>query len=127
MSAVRRRSGALRRGPNWRRSDVMNDMMFPEANVKRDPADVELVRQVTLQQLSEWLLQLMDGLPEHSLKRVRDLNSLKTGLSPIFREMRDGDTVWLCRSRLIGPLHGHQGVALVRDKRPIVYIRALNF
>jgi hypothetical protein len=103
------------------------DDFFPAANVRRDPTDIELVQEVTLQQLSDWLLNLCDGLPEKYLKRIRDPDALKRGLSPIFKEMRDGDTIWLCQSRFRAPLYGHEGIALVRDKRPVVYIRALNY
>jgi hypothetical protein len=101
--------------------------IFSATSVQRDPKDIELVQEVTLQQLSDWLLRLMNGLPEHYLEFVRNLDALKSGLSPIFKEMRDGDTIWLGQSRLRGPLYGHKGIAMVHDKRPIVYIRALNF
>jgi hypothetical protein len=60
------------------------------------------------------------------MQRFRDLEILKRGLSPIFDEMQDGDSLWLCQSRFRAPLIGHEGVALVRDKRPLIYIRVLN-
>jgi hypothetical protein len=101
--------------------------IFSETSVQRDPEDIELVHEVTLRQLSDWLLRLMDGLPEHYLELVRDLDALKSGLSPIFKEIQEGDTIWLGKSRLRGPLWGHEGIALVRDNRPIVYIRAVDY
>jgi hypothetical protein len=99
---------------------------FSVDHVQRDPTDIELVREVTLQQLSDWLMWHLQGLPEQYLKRIRDLDSLKDGLAPIFKEMRDGDTIWLGESQYREPLYGHEGVALVRGERPIVYIRVLN-
>jgi len=100
--------------------------MFSPNAVKRDPTDIELVQEVTLQQLSDWLMRRFEGLPEHLLRRIRDLETLKNGLSPIFNEMRDGDSIWLCQSRFTAPLWGHEGFALVRDNRPAIYIRVLN-
>ncbi|RFB79048.1 hypothetical protein [Methylovirgula sp. 4M-Z18] len=103
----------------------MPDMFSPK-DVRREPTDIEMVQEVTLQQLSDWLLRLFGALPEHLLQHFRDLEALKNGLSPIFNEMRDGDSLWLCQSRFRAPLWGHEGVALVRDNRPIVYILMMN-
>ncbi|SCM79590.1 hypothetical protein KL86PLE_90534 [uncultured Pleomorphomonas sp.] len=61
------------------------------------------------------------------MQYVRDLAKLKKGLSPLYDEMRDSDRLWLCRSREIGLLYGHEGIALVRDGRPIVYIRVVQY
>jgi len=93
--------------------------MFSPHAVRRGPTDIELVREVTLQQGSDWLLRRFEGLPDHFMQRFRDLEILKRGLSPIFDEMQDGDSLWLCQSRFRAPLIGHEGVALVRDKRPL--------
>ncbi|HEY2874586.1 MAG TPA: hypothetical protein VGJ56_21865 [Reyranella sp.] len=103
----------------------MNDF-FPATNVRRDPEDIDLVLQIELQQLSDWLAWHFQGLPEQYMKQIRDLEALRNGLSPIFGVIQEGDTLWLGRSRRFGPLYGHEGIALVRDGRPIVYIRALN-
>lgn len=102
------------------------DMFLPNA-VRREPTDIELVQEITLQWLSDWLIQRAEGLPEHLLQRIRDLATLKDSLSPIFNDMREGDSVWLCQSQVRAPLRGHEGVALVRNNRPIVYIRMQNF
>ena len=48
------------------------------------------------------------------------------GKAQLYEELRDGDSLWLCRSRVIGPLHGHEGIALVRDKQPVIYIRIIQ-
>jgi hypothetical protein len=102
---------------------------YPATSVHRDPGDIVLVRELTLQQLSDWMLRQYEifRLPERYLNLFRDLDRLKSGLSPIFKEMREGDTIWLAESRVRGPLWGHEGIALVRDARPIVYIRTRNF
>ncbi|WP_460088497.1 hypothetical protein [Roseibium sp. LAB1] len=103
----------------------MIDMFSPSA-VKRDPPDIELVKEVTLQQFSNWLMRHFGALPQHLVEPIRDLTTLKRGLAPIYEELRDGDSLWLCRSRVIGPLHGHEGIALVRDKQPVIYIRIIQ-
>jgi hypothetical protein len=100
--------------------------MFSSKAVHRDPTDIELVKEVTLRQISDWLMRHYEGLPEHLLSRIRDLETLKDGLSPIFNEMREGDSIWLCQSRVRAPLWGSEGLALVRDNRPVIYIRVLN-
>lgn len=99
--------------------------VFPPTTVRRDPTDVALVVEVTLPKISSWLMHHFESqdLPEHLLQHIRDPDLLKKTLAPIYDDMRPGDSVWLCHSREIGPLHGHEGVALVRDGRPIVYIR----
>lgn len=103
----------------------MVDMFSPNA-VRREPTDIELIQEITLRWLSDWLIQRAEGLPEHLLQRIRDLAALRDSLSAIFNDMREGDSIWLCQSRVRAPLWGHEGVALVRDNRPIVYIRIQN-
>jgi hypothetical protein len=102
---------------------------YPATSIHRDPEDIVLVRELTLQQLSDWMLRQYEifRLPERYLKLFRDLDRLKSGLSPIFKEMRAGDTIWVAESRLRTSLWGHEGIALVRDSRPVVYIRMRNF
>src|SRR5204863_8405829 len=99
-------------------SETSVEDFFPAANVQNDPREIELeielVREVTLLQLSDWLTCHFQGLPEQYLKRIRDLDALKTGLSPIFKEMGDGDSIWLCQSRYREPLYASEGIALVR-------------
>jgi hypothetical protein len=102
---------------------------FGATSIHRDPEDIVLVRELTLQQLSDWMLQQYEifRLPERYLKLFRDFDRLKSGLSPIFKEMREGDTIWVAESRLRASLWGHEGIALVRNSRPVVYIRMRNF
>jgi hypothetical protein len=94
---------------------------FPPISVKRDPDGLALVVEVSLPQISSWLLHQFEDLPEHQLQHIRDLDLLRKTLAPLYDEMRDGDSLWLCRSQ-IGP-HAHEGVALVRDGKPVVYAR----
>src|SRR5262249_23173792 len=117
--------------PEHTLSETSMSDFFPD--VRRDPTDIELVSEATLQQISDWMmwrLQLREreDLPQlrDLVARIRDLDALKAGLSPIFNEMRDGDTTWLAQSRFRDTLIGHEGIALVRGDRPIVYIRVLN-
>lgn len=101
--------------------------MFSPPYVTHNPKNIVRVIEVTLPQISSWLMYQLEGLPEHLMQHVRDLDLLKEGLAPLYREMQDGDGLWLCRSDQIGPLHGHEGIALVRDGRPIVYIRVVQY
>lgn len=103
--------------------------MFSPDRVHRDPKDIALVIQVSLQQISGWLLYQFEGLglPDHLMQHIRDLDLLKQGLAPLYDEMLDGDSLWLCRSRSIGPLYGNEGIALVRNRRPIIYLRVLDY
>ena len=108
--------------------------MFSAESIRRDPTDVELVSETTLQQISDWMMRTYnlredEDLPQlrDLVARIRDLDALKAGLSPIFNETQDGDTLWLAQSRYREPLWGHEGIALVRDKRPIIYIRLIDF
>lgn len=95
--------------------------------VRSNPDDIELVREVSLRQVSDWLLTFLGGMPEDFLNRVRDLESLKEHFSPLFSRMQEGDTLWLARSQRRGPLYGHEGIALVRNDRPAEYMIVWNY
>lgn len=99
---------------------------FSRRHVHRYPKDVELIREVSLEDLSSWLAEHFEGLPQFQ-ERVRDLTELRDILSPIFNEMRDGDEVWVCQSQRRAPLFGHEGVALVRVGRPVLYVRVIQY
>jgi hypothetical protein len=101
--------------------------MFSLGAAMRDPKDITLVIEVTLQQISDWVVYQAEGLPNHLMQRMHDLAELKKGLSPLYDEMRDGDSLWLCRSHEIGPLYGHEGIALVRNRQPVIYIRVVQY
>ncbi len=101
--------------------------MFSPSSVIRDPKNIVRVIEVTLPQISSWILYHWGGLPEYLAKHFRDLDLLKKGLAPLYDEMREGDSLWLCRSDQIGPLFGHEGIGLVRDGRVIIYIRMVQY
>lgn len=101
--------------------------MFSLSHVTRDPEGLALVVEVTLPQISSWLMHRFEDLPEHLMQHIRDLELLREALAPLYGEMREGDSLWLCRSREIGHSHGHEGIALVRGGRPVVYVRAVQY
>lgn len=73
------------------------------------------------------MLELFDLLPQHILEKIRDLTTLEEGLGPIFRAKKEGDSLWLAESEHIGPLYGHRGIALVRENRPVIYIKFIQY
>jgi hypothetical protein len=100
-----------------------------DSSVKRNPTDLKLIREVTLQQYSNWLMEKFEGLiqSQEIIEKIQDLDKQRIYLSPIFDEMRDGDSLWLSQSQQIGPLYGHEGIALVRDQHPLIYIRIIVY
>lgn len=104
----------------------MSDMFSP-SHVTHDTDDIALVVEVTLPQISSWLLNRFEDPPEHVLQHIRDPDLLKEGLAPLYDEMQAGDSLWLCRSRVGGGPHGHEGVALVRDGRAVVYVKVVQY
>jgi hypothetical protein len=101
--------------------------MFHPRSIHRDPADVELVREVTLQEISDWLVPRFEGLPAHLMERIRNLEALKVAFGPIYNEMREGDSIWFCQSKIRADLWGSEGFALVRDGRAVIYLRCMNY
>ncbi|MDT3380886.1 hypothetical protein RNI52_26405 [Labrys neptuniae] len=93
-----------------------------------DSDEVELERETTLRDFQQWVIHSF-GLQEQDdlRRRIGDEAQIKQMLSPIFDEMRDGDSLWLCRSIVLGPLLGHRGIALVRAGRPLIYLKILNY
>lgn len=94
--------------------------------VRSNPDDIELVREVSLRQVSDWLLSFMGEPPDPLADRIRDLEALKEHFSPILSRMEEGDTMWLARSQRRGALYGHEGIALVRNGEPVEYMRVWN-
>lgn len=103
----------------------MSDV-FSRRHVHHYPKDLKLIRAVSLQELSDWFVQQFEGLPQFQ-ERARDLKDLREILSPIFKEIREDDRVWICQSKQRGPLLGHEGVALVRNEQPVIYIRVIQY
>ncbi|MFN4016409.1 MAG: hypothetical protein ACK4JB_13805 [Reyranella sp.] len=94
--------------------------------VRSNPDDIELVREVSLWQVSDWLLSFMGEAPNPLADRIRDLEALREHFSPILGRMQEGDTMWLARSKQRGALYGHEGIALVRNGQPAEYMRVWN-
>lgn len=89
------------------------------------PDDVELVQEITPEGFGDWIAQKIEyefGAREF-LDRVPAPHVL---LSPLLDAMAAGDCLWLCRSKHRGVLHGNEGVALVRDGQPILYLRVIQ-
>lgn len=101
--------------------------MSNNTRLYHNPLDVELVKEITPKDFQEWITQKLggiDSLPQHI---VDYLSNPEAHLAPLLDVMTPGDTLCLCRSQKIGPLYGHEGVALVRDGRPILYLRAVDY
>lgn len=96
------------------------------SSIDRDPTDVLLVVEMSQPQISSWLARLADDMPDHLTPPGRDPNTLEKTLAPLYEEMRDGDSLWLCQSRAKEPDHAHVGIALVREDRPVAYIRMVG-
>jgi len=101
--------------------------MFERKRFRRNPMDIELVSEISLKDISDWLLSLYEGLPEDLLSQLRNLETLRAGLSPIYKEMQKGDSIWRCRTQKTGPLYGNEGIALVRKNRPRIYIAFIHY
>lgn len=99
-------------------------MFSPSCNY-REPTDIVLVVEMSLPQISSWLARLAEDMPDR-VPPHQDLDALKKDLAPLYDEMRAGDSLWLCQSIVMGPGHGHVGLALVRDGQPVVYIRVVG-
>lgn len=94
--------------------------------VQSNPDDIELVREVSLQQVSDWLLSFIGDGPHPLVDRIGDLEALKEHFSPILSRLQEGDAMWLARSQRRGALYGHEGIALVRNGQPTEYMRVWN-
>lgn len=93
-----------------------------------DPIGLELVAEVTPATFRDWIIQLvggrLEGLPQNVIDGVNDPEAQ---LAPLLAEMLPGDQLWRCRSKRRGPLYGHEGVALVREMQPIIYMHIWNY
>jgi len=53
--------------------------------------------------------------------RRRYIDSIKNRFAEISQACQPGDSVWICRSRIIGPMAGHEGLGIVRDGQIVRY------
>lgn len=93
-----------------------------------NPTGLELVEETNPPGFRDWLIQLMggriDNFPQTVIDRVNDPD---TELAPLLAEMLPGDRLWRCRSTKRAVLIGHEGIAVVRDGRPIAYMLVMNY
>lgn len=92
-----------------------------------DPSDLELLEETTPEGFVAWFIERCGGIDSLPESLIEKLHHPETELAPLLDPMMPGDTLWLARSRVIAPLWGHEGIALVRDGRPIVYLRVMNY
>ena len=104
--------------------------------VHRQPNGLEMEREATVREIQDWFVSSLGlsgwkppvGTPGADLvNRIRNEGEFRNLLSPIFNEMMEGDALWICRSRVVGPLLGHRGIALVREGRTRVYVQMINY
>jgi hypothetical protein len=84
--------------------------------------EVMMVRRITLEDYTAWQLSLMGLTFETAPRRVLDrMRPAEVALADLIADMLETDELWLAHSGKIGTLYGHEGVALVRDGKPIKY------
>lgn len=83
--------------------------------------DLVLLERTTVEGVIIWLLELTRNFEAELITRETPKKLL-----PLTDQMLGQDELWLCRSRRIGPLYGHRGVALVRDGEIIQYVNFIN-
>ncbi|MGP4690083.1 hypothetical protein [Agrobacterium cavarae] len=98
----------------------MDDLVY-------DPIGLELIAEMTPASFREWNIQMLGGRLEGLPQSVIDgVNDPEAQLAPLLAELLPGDQLWRCR-KWREPLIGHEGIALVRQMRPIIYIRIRNY
>ncbi len=98
----------------------MDDLVY-------DPIGLELIAEMTPASIREWNIQMLGGRLEGLPQGVIDgVNDPEAQLTPLLAKMLPGDQLWRCRRRR-EPLIGHEGIALVRKMRPIIYFRIWNY
>lgn len=102
--------------------------MSSNDRLRYNPVDLELVRETTPQDLREWIVRTIERMagkvPADLLDRLPDPHVV---IAPLLDAMVTGDTLWLCRSKHRGVRYGHEGIALVRDRQPIIYLPVVNY
>ncbi|MGO4194247.1 hypothetical protein AB4Z13_02650 [Rhizobium sp. YAF28] len=92
------------------------------------PSGLELVEETTQDGFRDWMIQMLGGrlggLPQPLIDAVNDPATM---LAPLLKVMRPGDQLWRCRSEKRAPLYGHEGIAVVRDGRPVLYMHIWQY
>jgi hypothetical protein len=93
----------------------------------QNPTGLELVEETTPSGFRDKLIQFMggriDNLPRAVIARI---NNPDVELSHLLTQMLPGDRLWWCRSAKRDVLIGNEGIAVVRDGKPIAYILVMN-
>jgi hypothetical protein len=106
----------------------MGQLMNSNLKIVFEPTGLELVNEISPPGFRDWMIQFMGGRIDNFPQAFIDaVNNPEAELAPLLSEMLLGDRLWRCRSEERGPLYGHEGVAVVRDGRPVVYMRAINY
>lgn len=74
--------------------------------------ELVMVRRISLAEFPAWYLARF-GIPYRTAPEVR--------FAELIADVWETDELWVSHSREIGTLHGHEGLALVRDGKPIKY------
>ncbi|GLS22863.1 hypothetical protein GCM10007874_58830 [Labrys miyagiensis] len=92
-----------------------------------DPPELQLMHKISVEGVAERTIDSFGGaetFPDLA-SRVRD--RMPNELAPMLDQMTEGDSLWWCRRAKRGPLYGHEGVALVRQGRAIIYLLIMNY
>lgn len=92
-----------------------------------NPVGLELVQETTLSGFRYWCVHLFGELDRFPQDVVERLNKPEAILAPLLDDLQSGDELWLCRSLERGALYGHEGIALVRNGQPLIYLLIINY
>lgn len=59
--------------------------------------------------------------------RARYIASIDQQITRLTQDGQPGDELWVCRSRYVGPLAGHEGLGIVRDGKVVRYEKIVNY
>ncbi len=97
--------------------------MSDDWNINYSPTGLELVEEITPAGFRDRLIAFVGGAMEGFPPRLIDrISNPEQELSPLLKEMVEGDQLWWCQSEKRAVLIGNEGVAVVRDGRPIAYM-----
>jgi hypothetical protein len=73
--------------------------------------------------------QLCSDFPPHMRADMREkvLAWLDNTILRMLKDSEPGDELWICRSRYIGPLAGHEGLGIVRSGTVLKYEPIIHY